>query len=170
MSPLKFQRYEALAQRSIYSEPDVGNYHNGLIEQVVPVYMPHFQLDQDALILDLGCGPGKFMDEAAKLGYRNVLGITLSQEDHAACLKKGHRALLQDFSDLEVADESTALIWARHSLEHSPYPLFSLLEFNRVLKVGGFAYIEVPAPDCERQHERFSNHFSILGSTMWMAL
>jgi len=34
-------------------------------------------------------------------------------------------------------DESVDFIFLRHALEHSPYPIFSLMEYNRVLKQGG---------------------------------
>jgi hypothetical protein len=44
------------------------------------------------------------------------------------------------------------------------------MEYNRVLKQGGKMYIEVPAPNCERQHEFNLNHYSILGEAQLLAL
>jgi hypothetical protein len=44
------------------------------------------------------------------------------------------------------------------------------MEYNRVLKQFGKIYIEVPAPDCARQHEFNLNHYSILGQTQLAAL
>ena len=76
----------------------------------------------------------------------------------------------EDFSDLSVLDSSINLVWCRHALEHSPYPLFTLIEFNRVLADGGHLYVEVPAPNCDRTHENNPNHFSILGDRMWINL
>ena len=73
-------------------------------------------------------------------------------------------------SDFETEDHMVDLIWCRHALEHSVYPLFTLLEFNRVLKMGGKLYVEVPAPDLERRHEFNNNHFSVMGTVMWQAL
>ena len=67
-------------------------------------------------------------------------------------------------------DESVDFIFARQSLEHSPYPIFTLMEYNRVLKQGSKIYIEVPAPDCERGHEYNPNHYSILGANQLAAL
>ena len=67
-------------------------------------------------------------------------------------------------------DESVDFIFLRHALEHSPYPIFSLMEYNRILKQGGKIYIEVPAPDCDRKHEWNLNHYSILGQNQLAAL
>ena len=65
---------------------------------------------------------------------------------------------------------SVDFIFLRHTLEHSPYPIFTLMEYNRVLKQGGKIYIEVPAPDCERRHEYNLNHYSIFGANQLAAL
>ena len=67
-------------------------------------------------------------------------------------------------------DESVDFIFLRHALEHSPYPIFSLMEYNRVLKQGAKIYIEVPAPDCDRRHEFNLNHYSIMGANQLGAL
>ena len=45
-----------------------------------------------------------------------------------------------------------------------------MLEYNRLLKMNGLLYVEVPAPDIDRNHEWTPNHFSILGSNMWRSL
>jgi SAM-dependent methyltransferase len=71
---------------------------------------------------------------------------------------------------LSDADESVDLLFCRHSLEHSPFPYITLIEYNRVLKPCGVLYVEVPAPDCELAHERNRNHFSIMGRQMWLSL
>jgi ubiquinone/menaquinone biosynthesis C-methylase UbiE len=67
-------------------------------------------------------------------------------------------------------DESVDFLFLRHALEHSPYPIFSLMEYNRVLKQFGKIYIEVPQPGCERRHEQNLNHYSILGQDQLAAL
>ena len=67
-------------------------------------------------------------------------------------------------------DESVDFIFLRHALEHSPYPIFSLMEYNRILKQHGKIYIEVPAPNCVRKHEFNLNHYSIFGEQQLAAL
>ena len=168
MEPNKFQRYNDFAKRSIYSELEEGNFHNGLIEHVTNRYLKN--LNKDVKILDVGCGPGVFMDFAKKLGFTNIAGVTLGEEDVQKCREKGHIVIEADISDVPLDNESQDLIWSRHSLEHSPYPLFTLLEYNRLLKMNGLLYVEVPAPDIDRNHEWTPNHFSILGSNMWRSL
>ena len=88
--------------------------------------------------------------------------------------KNGHTIKTYDLSFLPQKegyfDESVDFIFLRHALEHSPYPIFSLMEYNRVLKQGGKLYIEVPAPDTQRKHEWNLNHYSILGEQQLAAL
>ena len=164
----KFQKYNDFAKQSIYSEMEEGNFHNNLIEYVAIRYLSN--LDKDLKILDAGCGPGVFIDNAKKLGFTNIIGVTMGEEDLEACRQKGHIVIESDISDIPLDNDSQEIIWCRHALEHSPYPLFTLLEYNRLLKMHGFLYIEVPAPDTDRNHEWTPNHFSIMGSTMWQSL
>lgn len=166
----KFEAYEKLAYASVYSEPEEGNFHNALIKQAVQEFIPLFGLSDSSFVLDAGCGPGVFMDEMRSAGFSNLRGVTLSSADQQACWRKNHRCAADDISDLGDHDASVDLVWCRHALEHSPYPLFTLYEFNRVLKLHGGLYVEVPAPDLPRCHEVNENHHSVLGRQMWLAL
>jgi ubiquinone/menaquinone biosynthesis C-methylase UbiE len=170
MSPEKFRQFSERALSTVYSEVEEGNYHTVLIPQLVDKFAPMMQLPDKARILDIGCGQGVFMDCMERRDQLDVTGVTLDAADARACELKGYPVLVCDFSDLAVADGSVDLVWCRHALEHSPYPLFSLYEFERVLKKGGKLYVEVPAPDCQRVHESNPNHYSVLGATMWMHL
>lgn len=169
---LKFYN-EYLYTAHIYDEGDSGM-HKALTAEVVKVYVDPLNLPKDAKILDLGCGPGYFLDEMKSRGYTDVVGVTLSPGDIKLCESKGHTIKKYDLSFIPQSDgytdESVDFIFLRHALEHSPYPIFSLMEYNRVLKQGGKIYIEVPAPDCERQHEWNLNHYSILGHNQLAAL
>ena len=169
---LKFYN-EWLYASHIYAEGDSG-FHKELTTKVVADYIDPLNLPKDAVILDLGCGPGYFLDEMKAREYTNVTGVTLSPEDIALCESKGHTVKPYDLSFLPQKDgyydESVDLIFLRHALEHSPYPIFSLMEYNRVLKQNRQIYIEVPAPDCDRKHEDNPNHYSILGANQLAAL
>lgn len=157
----------------IYDEGESG-FHKQLTTEVVNKYVDPLEIPKDAHILDLGCGPGYFLDEMKSRGYTNTTGVTLSPGDIQICESKGHRVKKYDLSFLPqndgYHDESVDFIFLRHALEHSPYPIVTLIEYNRVLKQGGMMYIEVPQPDCERKHEFNLNHYSIFGSTMLVAL
>jgi len=169
---LKFYN-EWLYTAHIYDEGD-SKFHQQLTKQVVETYVDPLDLPKDAHILDLGSGPGYFLDEMKERGYTNTHGVTLSPGDIAICEGKGHSIKKYDLSFLPQKDgyydESVDFIFLRHALEHSPYPIFSLMEYNRVLKQGSKIYIEVPAPDGDRKHEFNLNHYSILGHNQLAAL
>jgi SAM-dependent methyltransferase len=169
---LKFYN-EWLYTAHIYDEGE-STFHKQLTTKVVIDYIDPIKLKKDALILDLGCGPGYFLDEMKERGYTNLVGVTLSPNDIDLCKSKGHKVKEYDLSFLPQKegyyDESVDFIFLRHALEHSPYPIFSLMEYNRILKQGSKIYIEVPAPDQERKHEYNLNHYSILGTAQLAAL
>lgn len=169
---LKFYN-EWLYTAHIYDEGD-SQFHKNLTAQVVQEYIDPLELPKDAKILDLGCGPGYFLDEMKTREYTDVTGVTLSPGDVKICTDKGHTISGYDLSFLPQSegyyDESVDFIFLRHALEHSPYPIFSLMEYNRVLKQGSKIYIEVPAPGCDRKHEFNLNHYSIMGHDQLAAL
>jgi SAM-dependent methyltransferase len=164
---------EWLYTAHIYDEGD-SKFHKALTSQVVETYIDPLNLAKDAKILDLGCGPGYFLDEMKTRGYTDVTGVTLSPGDVKICEDKGHKISKYDLSFLPQKDgyydESVDFIFLRHALEHSPYPIFSLMEYNRVLKQGSYIYIEVPAAGCERRHEWNPNHYSIFAEGQLTAL
>jgi len=169
---LKFYN-EWLYTAHIYDE-GASQMHEVLTQRVVRDYVEPLNLPKDAKILDLGCGIGYFLDIMKEKGYTNLVGVTLSPADIKECESKGHTIKKYDLSFLPQKDgyydESVDFIFLRHALEHSPYPIFSLMEYNRVLKQFGKIYIEVPAPECERKHEYNLNHYSIFGESQLAAL
>jgi len=169
---LKFYN-EWLYTAHIYDE-GTSPMHDSLTRQVVTQYIDPLNLPKNAKILDLGCGPGYFLDAMKEREYTNVVGVTLSPGDIKICEDKGHKIAKYDLSFIPQKDgyfdESVDFVFLRHALEHSPYPIFSLMEYNRILKQGSKMYIEVPAPDCERKHEWNLNHYSILGEQQLAAL
>jgi SAM-dependent methyltransferase len=164
---------EWLYTAHLYDEGD-AQFHESLTKKMVAEYIDPMNLKKDSLILDMGCGPGYFMDEMKSRGYTNLVGITLSPNDTKICSDKGHAIKNYDMSFIPQKDgyydESVDFIFCRHSLEHSPYPIITLAEYNRILKTKHKIYIEVPSPDADRQHEYNINHYSVLGVKMWDAL
>lgn len=169
---LKFYN-EWLYTAHIYQEGD-SQMHKDLTKNMVEKYIDPLVLKKDAKILDLGCGPGYFLDLMKEREYTDLTGVTVSPGDIKICENKGHKIAKYDFSFLPQKegyyDESVDFIFLRQALEHSPYPIFTLMEYNRVLKQGSKIYIEVPAPDCARQHETNLNHYSIFGEKQLAAL
>lgn len=171
---IKLKLYNAYLYQSHLQDEGDSEFHKQLTKQVVETYIDPIELPKDANILDLGCGPGYFLDEMKQRGYTNLVGVTLSSGDIENCENKGHTIKKYDLSFLPQKDgyydESVDFIFIRQALEHSPYPIFSLMEYNRILKQGSKIYIEVPAPDCDRKHEMNLNHYSILGHNQLAAL
>ena len=169
---LKFYN-EWLYTAHIYDEGDSG-FHQLLTTKCVESYIDPLNLKKDAVILDMGCGVGYFLDEMKKRGYENTIGITLSDVEKKICEDKGHKIKQYDMSFIPQKDgyydESVDFIFLRQALEHSPYPIFSLMEYNRLLKQGSQLYIEVPAPNGDRRHEYNLNHYSIFGQEQLIAL
>jgi SAM-dependent methyltransferase len=170
---VKLKLYYSYLQTQIYNEGP-SPFHKDLTDSVITDFIDPLDIKKDAKILDVGCGPGYFLDAMKDKGYTGLEGITLSPNDKTLCESHGHKVRAEDLSFLSDADQSVDLIFCRHALEHSPFPYITLLEYNRVLACSanrpGRLYIEVPAPDCDRQHELNSNHYSILGKNMWAAL
>lgn len=171
---LKLRFYnDWIFQAHIYDEGESA-FHRELTTKMIKEYIEPLNLPKNAKILDMGCGPGFFLNDMKELGYTDLTGVTLSPGDQEICKKNGHKVAAYDLSNLPVKDgyidESIDFIFCRHALEHSPYPIFTLIEYNRVLRQGGKIYIEVPQPDCDRRHEWNLNHYSIFGANQLAAL
>jgi SAM-dependent methyltransferase len=144
--------------------------HSDITGKVLDILLPHYGVDQNVRILDIGCGQGPALDIFRNKGYRSAVGITLNDEDVRICNEKGHDVRKMDQSFLEFSDRSFDFIWARHVIEHSIFPYFTLAEFARVLAPGGSLYLEVPAPETSCHHETNPNHYSVLGRGAWISL
>lgn len=134
--------------------------------QKLEEYLP---IHEGIKVLDVGCGQGPALEYFSRR-RTDYLGVTLGEEDIAACRAKGYRVEKMDQSFLAVDDSSQDLLWARHVIEHSVFPFFTLHEFNRVLRPGGLLYLEVPAPETSCHHERNPNHYSVLTKGSWSSL
>lgn len=165
----KLWAYRELCLSHVYSEPD-SSIHMNVMDYMIPKFISEYSVDDSKKILDIGCGRGYGMEKFSELGCSNVSGLTLSEEDARHARERGFKVIEEDMSFQSAEDSTYDVLFARHSLEHSPYPLLTLLEFHRILKTDGVAYIEMPSPKCSRDLESYDNHYSIMGPRQWRAL
>ena len=155
-------RYLDMLNRDVYPETEMRQ-HEEITENIFNNFIkPNKQIFN--LILDVGCGQGIALKRFKSLNIK-AIGITIGKEDYDACLRKGFEVKIMDQSFLDFPDNQFDLVYARHVLEHSPFPLLTLFEFNRVLKINGLLYVEVPW--AESIHTTNPNHYSMLGRMSW---
>lgn len=166
----KYARFDAFLKTlwsDVYPEY-TSSLHDYITASVWQRVKEAHPLPAGAKVLDIGCGQGVALKHFAA-DKLDAIGIAIG-EDIDICRQKGFNAVEMDLSFLEFPDQTFDLVWCRHVLEHSVFPLFSLNETCRVLKPGGVLYMEVPAPDTACRHQNNPNHYSVLGKSMWLQL
>jgi len=161
---------EFLENISSQTYPEVASAgHDQISAQMFDIFWAKAAPPPNAKVLDVGCGQGVALKLFAAKGA-DAIGVTLNQTDVDVCNSLGYDVRNMDQSFLDFPDASFDLIWCRHCLEHSVFPLFTLAGFHRVLKPGGWLYVEVPAPDTSCAHQTNRNHYSVLGKSMLASL
>ncbi len=153
-------------KNDIYPEPP-SKLHTQITQTMVEYLTKHVELTGKK-ILDCGCGQGIALNLFREKGSIPI-GITFG-EDYKICLQNGFEVYEMDQSFLEFEKNNFDIIWCRHALEHSLFPLFTLQGFYEVLKSDGIIYIEVPAPDTCAMHETNQNHYSCFTKNAWISL
>jgi len=170
IKPVYINAFQKKIDSHVYHEAK-SDLHYNVIKPQTDRFLEQWDIPKSESILDIGCGDGYFLSLLKEKGYENILGITKSDKDIEECYKKGLTGNIyktdMTFTGLKRTFDN---IWCRHCLEHSPFPLLTLHEFNRLIKMGGHGYIEVPAADCEKRHEDNINHYSLLTQRNWISL
>lgn len=147
-------RYLNELAQDIYPQPSGHDEHPALAKVIIDTWMS--RLTSCHSVLDLGCGEGfcqPFFEEW-NVAYR---GVCLG-EDYIVAKEAGRNVQKMDFHFLEFEDKSYDLLFARHSLEHSPMPLLALMEWARVSRQ--WLGLVMPAP--EHYTYRGLNHYSVM--------
>jgi SAM-dependent methyltransferase len=111
------------------------------------------RLPEDAVVLDLGCGPGR--DHALFRG-RKMVGLDRYAADNIQIVADAEKPL-------PIADASYDAVFSNHVMEHLCRPEDTLRECHRILRAGGTLMVSVPfmtkihlAPD---DFCRFTEHW-----------
>ena len=122
-------------------------------------------------VLDIGCGDGGTTRIFKEKGC-TALGTCIKIEPllQKAIDEAGIEVIECDQSFMPVKDNIFDFVFARHILEHSIMPYFTLSEYNRVLKTDGILFVEIPYPDTYAKPEKNPNHYSLLPLGMWREL
>lgn len=138
--------------------------------QVVESFIDPLNLAKDADIKDVGSGYGYFQLEMRKRGYTNVCSLDYNLNTVRSLQERNLNFDRRDISFLPNQDESVDFVFARQCIQHSVFPFFTLMEYNRILKQKSALYIEVPCPQQPAGHEMAKGVYSILTVEMWAAL
>lgn len=157
-----------MLERQVYPEPP-SQLHTDITQRAMAHLAGLKPLHSGIRALDVGCGQGPAIELFEQLGVITV-GITLGEDDIAACRSHGYTVAKMDQSFLNFEDKTFDVVWARHVIEHSIFPLFTLHEYLRVMRDSGILYLEVPAPDTDCHHEQNLNHYSVLTRSAWVSL
>jgi SAM-dependent methyltransferase len=113
------------------------------------------RIPEEANVLDAGCATGYLLGLFWESGYRNLIGVELSEQlAEIACINLPDEVALlrSDVRDYlaEIPDQTFDVILFHHVLEHIPreHTIPLLHEFYRVLKPGGYLNLRVPNASC----------------------
>jgi SAM-dependent methyltransferase len=149
----RFDKYVNNLSQDVYAQPiDDGHMKMGVQAIQTLAAIPEGIRN----VLDIGCGQGAFRGvfEGKNLEWT---GVTIG-EDYAVCEKLGLPVYNFDMTFLGLPDNSYDLVFARHVLEHSPFPVITLMEWRRVCR--GWLALVAPAPAYWGIQGR--NHYSVL--------
>jgi ubiquinone/menaquinone biosynthesis C-methylase UbiE len=129
--------------------------HMRWTRQIIDEWIPKMEQPINTVV-DMGCGEAYAQCFFEKHGIKYT-GVCL-ETDYLVAKKKGRNVYNMDFSGTEFPDDYCDMVFARHSLEHSPMPIISLMEWYRVSK----RYLGLVMPRPEHWGWGGQNHYSIM--------
>lgn len=158
MNPyLRFNEYYAELMEDIYPQPqpDEHDAHFMRAYRVIRRWIPKIQPKN---VLDVGCGEGFCQCMFERFGVKDYLGLSLG-EDVQIAKSKNRSVISMDFNFMSLLDNSYDLVFARHALEHSPFPIITLMEWHRVSRM--WLIVVMPRPQDDDIGFIGRNHYSV---------
>jgi len=130
-------------------------------KKLLSIYLPK---KKNAVILDSGCGTGRFCFLLSKLGYTNITGIDNSKIAIEVCNKhkSNIKFMFKNFVSTGFNNNTFDVIYSIDTIEHITMTTFLdfLKEANRILALNGRLVIYTPNPN--HLFERMKKHNFIL--------
>ena len=110
-----------------------------------------FEFFKDKLVVDAGCGSGKFSAAIAKFGAKKGVGIDIGEQGLQFAreqAKKTEFSSILDYQygsllDIPVKSHSVDLVWSNGVIHHTLGYEKCICEFNRILKGSGQLFLYV---------------------------
>jgi ubiquinone/menaquinone biosynthesis C-methylase UbiE len=143
-------------QKDIYPQP-LDNLHAQWMLDFIKWIWEHDYTKEIQEVLDVGSGQGDAQTFLCEFGVNTYQGVTLGDDVSIAQIKNKNvnRA---DFTFLPFEDKMADMVFSRHSLEHSPMPVITLMEWLRVSK----KYLAIVLPNPEFWTYVGLNHYSVM--------
>lgn len=104
------------------------------------------RLAQAGEILDFGCGSGKYLDRARKLGCK-TLGVDFSPKALEEAARRGHETLPVSCATWDgIAARRLKFVRMNHVVEHLYDPLLILRKIYAAMDEGGSLHLSTPNP------------------------
>jgi len=109
-----------------------------------------YLIDKEAIVVDLGCRDGYLLQILQQNGFTNIHGVESCQEAVVEAEAKGFSPIIGNIEQMDFyPDDYFDYVFCSHTLEHVQYPQSAVDEIFRILKVGGFAQVEIPVENPE---------------------
>lgn len=161
-----FDGYVSRVQQDVYAQPPDGG-HIAWGQQAINMMLAVIGNVSGQSVLDVGCGQAVLAKVfQAPPFVLQWTGVTIGEDYQVASAAQPGRVLHEDMSFLPFADKTYDIVFARHALEHSPFPLLTLMEWRRVCR--SYLLLVLPAPEFWTSRGR--NHYSVLQRDHWLWL
>ena len=123
-----------------YDPESLRNYYSEVLADIAETSV----ISTRAVMLDIGCGYGYFMQLCLKKGY-DCIGLDISRWALSRAIEKSAKTILFGASsNLPLQSNSIDIVTMLDVIEHLNKPQLALTEIRRILKPEGVLFISTP--------------------------
>lgn len=106
----------------------------------------------------VGAGDGEEVLCFTEKGF-DCIGVTMSERNIEEAQKRyGVNLIWGDMHFMDLAPRQFDFVFSSHSFEHSVFPLFAAIEWTRLLKQGGYLFVEYPDLSAPQEQSAMTLH------------